>query len=212
MIRTTGGSEIEYSKIFNKFWAIIVGEEGRGRKIGYVPLSRELQMILDAGETPKPEDLTVIKTKKGGWLVIEQPGNSDLILCTNWYGGFRGHAESNVQELEKENKLEILATGNIADGIAGRMAKSRQYIIKIKEDADIYLARTGRTYGSGNAFLYKIRNNELEKIKLRRVYQRKGNIGDINVYGDSHERLRLIAQIEDDKDMFIATDANNPLL
>lgn len=147
LILNHNGEYIKPKKVFDKFYAITCGEEGRGRKLGFIPLAKVYQTKENIITDRFTEEIEVIKTK-GNWLIIPSEKKEGLILVTEWYGGFRGSITNNIQELVEQNKIEILATGRTAEGDAGRMGGEDQYILKILKSCKIYYTKHGRTYGN----------------------------------------------------------------
>lgn len=130
------------TKLFDRFFALTCGEEGRGRRLGFVPLTRDWQS--EAIKLNGNYDVT--KTQKGNWLIV--PGNSrGIILVTNWYDGFRGSLSHNIDNLLEEGKVEILAKGATAEGDAGRMGGEEQFILKITQNCQLRYHKQGRVYG-----------------------------------------------------------------
>jgi len=138
------GKNVTLTKVFNKFHALACGEEGRGRSVGFIGIVDELLT-----EDLSIERASVIKTKSGKYLLIPEKDKTDnrIILVTQWYGGFRGSLSHNINELGKEDKIQILAQGETAEGDAGRMGGEKQFILLLKEPCQIQYCKNGRVYG-----------------------------------------------------------------
>ena len=138
------GKNVKLTKVFGKFHALACGEEGRGRSIGFIGIADDLLT-----EDLSIERASVIKTKSGKFLLIPEKDKTDnrIILVTQWYGGFRGSLSHNVNELEKEGKLQILTQGETAQGDAGRMGGETQFILLLKQPCQIHYCKNGRVYG-----------------------------------------------------------------
>ncbi len=162
------GEYIVPQKVFDRFYAITCGEKGRGRKLGFLPLAKVYQKKEDIITDRFTEEIEVIKTQKGNWLIIPSEQKEGLILVTEWYGGFRGGISDNIDELVEQNKIEILATGRTAEGNAGRMGGEEQYILKILKSCKIYYTKHGRTYGSPKDWVIDI---DLENRKVEHYPQ-----------------------------------------
>lgn len=157
-ILTIKGRNIKPQKISNKFYAITCGEEGRGRKLGFIPLCKELQQ-----EDELIKEYDVIKTQKGNLLIIPETKEEGLIIITDWYGGFRGGISSNIHELSENNYIQILQDGATAEGTAGRMGGENQYIFKVNKSCKVYYKKLGRVYGNPREWIVDI---DLENRKV----------------------------------------------
>ena len=140
------GATVRAQKMFDKFWAITCGENGRGRKLAFVPLHKDFQHdVIHKDDFTEEVDLAI--TQKGNWLLIPGTKKEGLIVVTQWYGGFRGGIRHNIDELADEEKLEILAVGATAEGDAGRVGGENQYILNALQSCKIEYRKLGRTYG-----------------------------------------------------------------
>lgn len=151
--------------------AILVGEEGRGREIGVLPV-----------KGAQPGDLithaVVSSTRSGRPCLIAAPGADDdgciVIMKTDF--GFRGSCGhtgdfSGVVPTGKrwspwraqyeEFPGQILARGIIADGLAGRMASGEQ-IAAVVQAGQVFRAwRSGRLYGQPDEYFYTFYNGNV---------------------------------------------------
>lgn len=95
-------------------------------------------------------NVKIITTKKGGKLIVENQGKDDgFLFVTNWYASKnRNCIYSNVENLEKEGKLKILAEGFSANGLAGNMGGEKQFIFSFSNpDLEVeYWEDNGDTY------------------------------------------------------------------
>lgn len=162
------GKYIVPKKVFDKFYAITCGEEGRGRKLGFIPLAKVYQTKENIATDRFTEEIEIIftlsiKAQKGNWLIIPSERKEGLIVVTEWYGGYRGRISDNIDELVEQNKIKILATGRTAEGDAGRMGGEDQYILKILGSCKIYYTKCGRTYGNPKDWVIDI---DLENRKV----------------------------------------------
>ena len=163
------GEYIKPKKVFYKFYAITCGEEGRGRKLGFIPLAKVYQTKENIATDRFTEEVEITKTQKGNWLIIPSSEKKEgLMLVTEWYGGYRGVISNNIDELVEQNKIEILATGRTAEGAAGRMGGEDQYILKILKSCKIYYTKHGRTYGNPKDWVIDI---DLENRKVEHYPQ-----------------------------------------
>jgi hypothetical protein len=134
--------------------AVCVGEEGRGRKFSYIPISgvQEDQKKVNnikLGET---------RTGKPKFIAINPEDDSntnECILVLRHTAGYRGWADITGDRVEldsgnlfKDFPGEILVEGAIAQGAAGRMGGNSQYIAKLKKGDVFRISRGGRLYGN----------------------------------------------------------------
>ncbi len=162
--------------------AIIIGEEGRGRSRGVVTVqnakSGDVLRFAEIGKTraDKPkfyakfsadtedEVLVVFRTPIGyrggnshtgdriGWVCDcgekgegNMPDKCPNAKCTSWIGPGTQFAEF---------PGEILATGEIAQGDAGRMGSGYQHIALVRKGQVFRTGYSGRRYGSPHAHYY----------------------------------------------------------
>lgn len=140
---------------------VAVGETGRGRKYSFLPISNAAaeETVLFAN---------VGKTLKGGHKLIAQVGSDSsdeclLVLRTGM--GFRGGSSVTVEN-EAGDGLDplILAQGMIAQGDAGRMGCSSQYILNLPVDVVLRVNLTGRLYGNPSCYYLRFNGNTLEAV------------------------------------------------
>jgi hypothetical protein len=134
--------------------AICVGEEGRGRKLSYIPISgvSEQKWVTNVklGET---------RTGKPKFRAITLETDTDTEECVIVFlhtAGYRGRAgvtgdiredlDWGTRSLNFPGK--ILVEGAIAQGAAGRAGGNPQYIAKLKKGDVFRIARGGRLYGN----------------------------------------------------------------
>ena len=157
------GSVYEYVKVITyrigeqKFPVITVGEEGRGRKLGILPVtltpaSREVweekgEVKINQGQVEHSE-----KTKRPYLIETTYPLSeidTEKVLCVfRTKIGFRG---GNKHDLPN---CEIIVTGEIAQGDAGRAGWGCQYIAIVPKNTVIKTSYSGRLYGGPRAHLY----------------------------------------------------------
>ena len=148
------GATVKEYRINDKIIKVLsVGERGRGRKLGLIPVKASDETIhyasLDASKAV---------------LQAENIGNPELpiILVLRSKYGFRGsnehiiecdggkYSDSKIQQ--SIPNITCLTYGICADGDAGRMASGFQYILLIHKPLIIYVNYTGRLYGSPNSY------------------------------------------------------------
>lgn len=136
------------------FIGAYLGEEGRGRIRLYVPFvsKTEIPDVITEGN---------VYFNKHGYPRIrtdQVPEVSKDEALVFFYSpiGFRG-----TNQLIPHYGVDILGTGTIADGLAGRMARGEQWLLKLRTDAQARFIRTGRLYGHPSEYNLSYRNNWL---------------------------------------------------
>lgn len=133
--------------------AVMVGEVGRGRKCGVLPVTGAAAGdILPAAR--------IGQTRSGNPKLIAAPfedaDDSAVIAVLRTPIGFRGgnvHTGDRAPEWTKENPAflpfpgKILAEGVIAQGDAGAMGSSQQFVAVIPKGVVFRTAYSGRLYG-----------------------------------------------------------------
>lgn len=166
---------------FNDIPSIVIGEEGRGRSLGVIPVKgSEPGKMLTAASARK--------TSMG--LLLEADDsliNDDIVIvvCRTTFG-FRGgntHTGDLIGFNDREAQfapcpLETISSGIVAEGIAGNMSSGTQYVGFLKKGNVLRIALTGRTYGKPYTWYYIW---DGDKMQCMTVQQRK--IAD--VYGNS---------------------------
>jgi len=143
--------------------AILVGEEGRGRHLGVLPV----ELLPDSYKSWE-EDLRVEiqyaevgQTKSGKPKLFQtiEPGSLDEIICVfRTQIGFRGsnnHTGDCIEDKEYQPfPGEWLVIGRIAQGIAGRMGCGEQGVAILPKDTVFRTAYRGRLYGKPSEHFY----------------------------------------------------------
>lgn len=154
--------------------AIIVGEEGRGRKRGVLPVRLQTESFKKHQEDGQTEIyFGKMTTTKSGKPKIEEIASSDLtdkcICVFRTMYGFRGtcyHTGDFTGEYKKDWRDkdvpvykdfpgEIIVSGVVAEGAAGRMANGEQIIAIMPKDIIFRTGYSGRLYGKPSEHYYK---------------------------------------------------------
>ena len=153
--------------------AIIIGESGRGRSQGVLPveLLPENYKKWKAGERVRIEFAEVITTKSGKPKLKELADHATTVtacICVmptkyGFRGGNEHTGEQNGTKGEFTNAvptfapfpaMQILAEGATAQGDAGRMGGGTEYIAVMPERTVFRTAYSGRLYGAPSEHLY----------------------------------------------------------
>ncbi len=152
------GSDIEIP-------AIIVGEEGRGRQSGVLPISlpSALHGQWKKGEEVKIFTASVGTTKAGKPKLFASTettsSDEEAILVFETKIGFRGgnchSGDSTGEDAYLPFPGKILATGMIAQGDAGRMGSGEQIVAVMPKESIFRTGYSGRLYGCASSHFYK---------------------------------------------------------
>jgi len=140
-----------------------VGETGRGRKLGVIPVKLLSEWDGKGGRVLK--NVTLGTTQSGNpkffEISAEDDKDEELVLVFRTRFGFRGHNYHYVVSQTGEKKqfddykggdFKILTRGTVADGQAGCMAWGFQYVILMKPPMKFFVQLTGRLYGNPGEF------------------------------------------------------------
>lgn len=155
--------------------AIMVGEEGRGRDRGVMPV----QLLPEQQKEWEEKGTTTVgfgeigqtKAGKPKLYAKSQPGDEDTVIVvlptTIGFRGANNHTGDRIGEEEyeewgeKKTRLtfapfpgEIIVSGTIAQGDAGRMGSGSQYIATMPKDIVFRTSYSGRLYGAPSAHYY----------------------------------------------------------
>lgn len=138
--------------------AITIGEEGRGRQLGVLPvkLTRESHNKWKAGETVTIHFAKISETKSGKPKLIETESNSDnneAIVVFRTKIGFRG-SNDHTGDGDEPFPGKILVEGVIAQGDAGRMGSGDQLVAVIPKNTVFSTKYFGRLYGAPSEHFY----------------------------------------------------------
>ena len=156
--------ERESKKSGSTFFAVEVGEYGRGRELQFVPLHPSL--------VPKKDEKTVYTsqmhfietadlavTKSGGHILVPAKEQDNLALV-KVYGkeGYRGSLKYTFSNHEQQ----IIAKGCYAQGDAGRMGGGEEYLVILYPGDRIDIRRLGRLYGGNKKVAIEWDGKELK--------------------------------------------------
>ena len=150
-------TERESKKTGGKYFAVEVGEYGRGRELQFVALHPSLIPQKEDDSIFVITDAVVAKTKSGGHILLPAKEQDNLALV-QVYGeeGYRGSLEYTFT-----NNIEIIARGYYAQGEAGRMGGGEEYLLVMKPGDRIDIKRYGRLYGGNEKVVIEWDGSEL---------------------------------------------------
>jgi hypothetical protein len=145
--------------------AVVVGEAGRGRKIGFLPVELSAsRAVFDAEGKVVISHVLLSKTAKGGHKLVECDNDNNQDECLIVFRttiGFRGgnaHTGDRIQDSDPPEFLPfpfpVLIEGTIAQGNAGRMGSGQQIIAIAQKGIVFRTAYYGRLYGRPPSHYY----------------------------------------------------------
>jgi len=155
--------------------AIIIGEEGRGRQLGVLPVSLPASLYEEWQEKGSViiRAAEIGKTKTGRPKLLASTSEEEFdiekaIIVLRTKIGFRGSNEhtGDLERMEKDEygiderpiykkfPGQILTTGWIAQGAAGRMGGGEQLIAILPKDVVFRTAYSGHLYGAPSEHYY----------------------------------------------------------
>lgn len=148
--------------------AIIVGEEGRGRQLGVLPvkLKEENYNKWKDGETVTIHHAKTSETKSGRPKLIEtvnDDNNDKAIVIFRTKIGFRG-SNDHTGDGDDPFPGKILVDGVIAQGDAGRMGSGRQLVAIIPQNTVFRTAYSGRLYGAPSEHFYLFDGDKIVSV------------------------------------------------
>jgi hypothetical protein len=129
--------------------AVTVGEDGRGRRLGILPVRGEDTVGVAS------ISCAAVQILKSGRYALSVPHSRDIhddhaIVVIRIYGGYRGNGTLHSED-GGPFPYPILCEGYAAEGDAGRMGDSRQ-VVALVPRSGVWLQRySGRTYGGPKA-------------------------------------------------------------
>ena len=159
-----------------KIPAIIIGESGRNRNLGIIPV-RFSPKTAEEFKTTKVATLfnvNIVSTKSGKPAVQEISGDADDSQCVCVFRtkiGFRGsntHCGDYCGTMDNYLPFpgKILVTGSIAQGDAGRMGQGLQVVATMPKDIWFSTCYTGRLYGDPPSHFYLFNGENITSVTL----------------------------------------------
>jgi hypothetical protein len=137
------GAEVEEFILSNgtAITAVAVGETGRGRSLGLLPINANKGRFVT---------LVTIGTTKAGhprlFVSNGKPTDDEAIVVWKLEGGYRGSLSYTPNPPGR-----VLAQGNTAQGDAGRMGSSLQLVTILPISTPVRVEYSGRLYGADPA-------------------------------------------------------------
>lgn len=160
--------------------AVLVGEEGRGRRLGVLPV----QLLPDSYKEWQEEkeyriySAEVGETKAGRPKLIETSGITDTEKCICVFRTRIGYRGGNSHTGDRDGGMErdywgtehptfhpfpgeVLCEGEIAQGAAGRMGSGSQIVAVMPAGIVFRTAYHGRLYGAPGSHYYIFRDGQI---------------------------------------------------
>jgi len=151
--------------------AVLVGEEGRGRELGVLPvaLPPAEEEKLNGGGRVRIYAARVGQTRSGRpklfWADPAGVDTADVIVVVRTPIGFRGTNRHYVASPEEEGlPFPVLARGRIAQGEAGRMGAGEQLVLILPDGAHLNIKIGGRRYGMPTAYILRNVSGDVQLV------------------------------------------------
>lgn len=156
-----------------------VGEEGRGRHVGFVPVQL-LPTVYAEWQTKKDGEFILyyasVGTTKAGnpkLFQAEKPDSNAAHAVVAWetgigYRGCNAHTGDRMPEWSEENKVYApwpcidLCNGEVANGAAGRAGSGMEYISLLPSGIVARASKQGRLYGRPGTYYYVFQGDRLK--------------------------------------------------
>ncbi|MCM8827636.1 MAG: hypothetical protein NC904_09015 [Candidatus Omnitrophica bacterium] len=132
--------------------AVLIGQEGRGRELGVIPV--QLLTPWDGEGERRIKNVKLGTTQSGHpkFLEVENDNDTDIVIVARTPIGFRGGNKHllDIIEITPESvfpNLKVISWGIIAQGIAGYMGSGYQFVWQITPPIEIKIKLEGRLYG-----------------------------------------------------------------
>jgi hypothetical protein len=122
------------------------GEEGRGRKLVYIPLG--LKDFSSNAEVSEYQEFKLIPVSDGkAYILVKGEIDSEFLLLWHLSPGFRGGARYEI-----EGDTKVIMEGYEAQGAAGRMGGAPCPIVHVYGPCKLTWIRSGRLYGDHSKY------------------------------------------------------------
>lgn len=162
-------SEVKIESAGFSFFAISVGEKGRGRKLANLPVDNRCIEDKGNGVVVRAADIGSTKSGKPKLFPEIKTDDTKCIVVFRTKIGYRGgnshtgdRKNTEAYELQfEEFPGEILCQGTIAQGDAGRMGSGTQLVAIMPKGIVFRTGYSGRLYGDPRAHYYMFNGNEI---------------------------------------------------
>lgn len=176
---------------FGTIYQIKMGEEGRGRRLMALTVPKGIDIA--AGENP---GLSMAFTKSGKPRIIRNDKDTDLYMLISTDGGYTRRGNGYACQLGSEGGVfETLATGNGADGDAGRIGSWRCYFVKAPKNGILLVHPSGGC----DPYYLLVKDNKVIRIDCENVCEAFDQLDmEIPFTYDREHPARFVGQEWDD--------------
>ena len=144
---------------------VALGEHGRGRKLLTLtcPADTEIKSGIN-------EEYSIGSTKSGKPRIVKKKDN-ELYMILSSEGGYTRRGDGTIKVLVKDSKnIEVLARGNGADGLAGRIGTWDCVLIHLEGNLEtvVQVRTSGAGYGTP-ADLYVVKENKVYHCTIETI-------------------------------------------
>ena len=136
---------------------VALGEHGRGRKLLTLTCPEDTEIKSGINE-----EYSIGSTKSGKPRIVKKKDN-ELYMILSSEGGYTRRGDGTIKVLVKDSKnIEVLARGNGADGLAGRIGTWDCVLIHLEGNLEtvVQVRTSGAGYGTP-ADLYVVKENKV---------------------------------------------------
>ena len=136
---------------------VALGEHGRGRRLLTLTCPEDTEIKSGINE-----EYSIGSTKSGKPRIVKKKDN-ELYMILSSEGGYTRRGDGTIKVLVKDSKnIEVLARGNGADGLAGRIGTWDCVLIHLEGNLEtvVQVRTSGAGYGTP-ADLYVVKENKV---------------------------------------------------
>ena len=170
---------------------VSLGEHGRGRRLLTLTCPEDTEIKSGINE-----EYTIGSTKSGKPRIVKKKDN-ELYMLLSSEGGYTREGDGTIKVLVKDlNNIDVLARGNGADGLAGKVGSWDVFLIKIKTNSRIYFWINKS--GSVQPEFLVVENKKVIENFDEKIKEEFFNIG---LRVDKHDRNAKSILVYDTKEM-----------
>lgn len=144
---------------------VALGEHGRGRRLLTLTCPEDTEIKSGINE-----EYCIGSTKSGKPRIVKKKDN-ELYMILSSEGGYTRRGDGTIKVLVKDSKnIEVLARGNGADGLAGRIGTWDCVLIHLEGNLEtvVQVRTSGAGYGTP-ADLYVVKENKVYHCTIETI-------------------------------------------
>ena len=144
---------------------VALGEHGRGRRLLTLTCPEDTEIKSGINE-----EYSIGSTKSGKPRIVKKKDN-ELYMILSSEGGYTRRGDGTIRVLVKDSKnIEVLARGNGADGLAGRIGTWDCVLIHLEGNLEtvVQVRTSGAGYGTP-ADLYVVKENKVYHCTIETI-------------------------------------------